>query len=404
MISEHEARQKILNLVQPTDAVEVALGESLHGYAAEDVHASVPIPGFDNSMMDGYALVAADSTAASPLRVSGEQPAGRDLGLSLQRGEAVRIFTGAPMPSGADAVIMQEDVEVTDAGEILCREPVEMGENVRRAGADLCRGQRVLTQGERLSPARLSLLASQGRARVRMHRRPRIAVLSTGDELIPPGEDRQLAPGEVFNSNGVMIEALCREDGIRDIDLRHCGDDFQATVETLRQLICTHDAIILSGGVSVGDHDHVRPALKELGISPELWRVRVKPGKPFLFAQGQGPDGRPVSILGLPGNPVSSFVTFHLFVRGCLRRLMGAPLDVAQTLLSPVTVSMNLTNDGDRPHYLRGRVDNGAFTPQGLQQSHALATLAHANALLRVEAQTSLNAGETGEALLLTGR
>lgn len=399
MISEDEARQKILDLVQPTEAIEVSLIEGLQAFAAEALLAAVPIPGFDNSMMDGYAVMAADSHSPAPIRVIAEQPAGRDLGLSMNVGEAIRIFTGAPMPRGADAVIMQEDVERRSDGSIVCREPVDAGENIRREGADLCRGQRVLDRGDRLSPARLSLLASQGRATVRIHRRPRIAVLSTGDELIPPDNHRELTPGEVFNSNGVMLQALCRQEGLQEVETIHCPDDFGATVETLRRLIETHDAIVLSGGVSVGDHDHVRPALKELGIAPELWRVRVKPGKPFLFAQSGGP--RPTFILGLPGNPVSSFVTFHLFVRTCLLRLMGAPLGVAQLALSPVTCTTTLSNDGDRPHYLRGRIENGKFSPQGLQQSHALATLAHANALLRLDAGTTLEAGATGQALHL---
>lgn len=383
MISESEAIGRILATVSKGPAEKVLLSAALDRFVASDLFAEVPLPSFDNSSMDGYAIRATDSRSSDLLRVTGEQPAGLVRNLELDRGCAVRVFTGAAIPAGADAVIMQEDVELVQSEgteSIRCRGTVEEGENIRRAGADLCRGQKIVDEGARLAAAKIGLLASQGIKEVMVQARPKVAVLSTGDELASPGEP--LSPGRVYNSNGPMLEAMLCRLGICDITMAGCGDEFEDTVRTLGELADAHDFVLASGGVSVGARDQIKPALAHLGLPPDLWRVRIKPGKPFLFAHRSGP--KPVHVFGLPGNPVSGFVTFLILVRPALLKWMGASETEMALPMSMAAVGASMSNPGNRPNYIRGRLESGRFVPIGLQQSHALFGLSQANALLRM--------------------
>jgi molybdopterin molybdotransferase len=301
--------------------------------------------------------------------------------------------------------VMQEDV-VRDGSDIRVNVDVEAGEFVRRRGCDLAEGQMILARGERIRAATIALLASQGFVDVVVGGQATAAVISTGDELVKSGE--QLQPGQIYDSNSALLCALLRQCSVSTTTLEHCRDDRQLLADAIIRGMKNH-VLILSGGVSVGEHDFVKDALLELGAKIAISRVAVKPGKPFLFgclesesvdrAGGKpaGPTGMtPVLhkcfVFGLPGNPVSAFVTFLQFVRPSILRMMGATnLDLRQV---PAKLAAGLTNDGDRPHYIRGRLEEGKFTPVGRQESHALFGLSQANALLRVAAGQSLKAEE----------
>ncbi len=389
MIPEDEARERVLEAIQALPLERVGLLDALGRHAGTDRLATVPLPGFDNSAMDGYALAFEGETAETGARfiLSGEQPAGADRGLSLQPGQAARIFTGAPVPAGTSAVLMQEDAETAD-GAVIVREAVERGEFIRRAGGDLCVGQRILEAGEKITPQLIGLLASQGlgaKSELEVHRRPRVGIVATGDELVAAG--RPLEAGEIYESNSLMLAALVRQTGAEVTGMTHCQDDLDATAAAIDTLLADCDVVILSGGVSVGERDFVKPALGRCGFVTDLWRVAIKPGKPFLFARRA--DGR--VAFGLPGNPVSSLVTFVTMVAPALRKMAGS---TAPSLdFTSATAADEMRNGDKRPHYLRGELRMGVFRAIGRQESHALFGLARSNALARVAAGTSIAGG-----------
>lgn len=386
MLTEHEALEKILAEVQPLAVETRPLRNAAGRFAAVDLAATVASPPFDNSAMDGFALAfgGAEAAAGANFQIIGTQAAGPDAGFALADGQAVRIFTGAPLPAGTTGVAMQEDTRI-DGDAVVLSDACSRDEFIRRAGADLCRGQHILSRGERLNPQRLALLASQGRATVDVFAAPRVAILSTGDELVPAGQP--LGAGQIYESNGVLLAALVEASGASVADVRSVHDDPVALEVAMRLALEAADVLILSGGVSVGERDFVKPALHQLGVRTNFWRVAIKPGKPFLF----GRSGTGASVFGLPGNPVSSFVTFLLFVRPALLRMMGAAdvSPVTQTVRTEAT----LKNGDPRPHYVRGRVEAGVFHPQGRQESHALFGLSRSDALVRVAPGTEIPAG-----------
>ena len=392
MIEEAEARDRILAAVPAPVPEAVALEAALGRYSLEEILAGVAIPAFDNSGMDGYAVRAEDATAGAELRVTGEQPAGACAGLVLGLGEAIRIFTGAPLPEGADAVVMQEDTERDGSLVRVIEAVAEPGEFVRRRGSDLCEGQRVLSVGDRLSAQRIGLLASQGIAELVVGQLPRVAVVSTGDELVAAGGE--LGDGQIYDSNGIMLASMAQRliPGGGTVRRYHARDEMSDLRSVLARALEECEVLVIAGGVSVGDRDLVRPALAESGVETGFWKVRLKPGKPFLF--GQGGAGRKL-VFGLPGNPVSAFVTFEVFVAPALRRWMGAREDEALPWPIRMELAEAVENPGDRPHYVRGILDwqGGRFSPTGMQQSHALNGLASADALLRLAPGESLAAG-----------
>ncbi len=336
--------------------------------------------------MDGYAVVASSCRKGERLPVTGEQPAGFDRELRVSSGEAVRIFTGAPVPAGADAVVMQEDV-TRDGDEIVINTDVETGEFIRRRGCDLAEGQRILAKGERIRAATAALLASQGFAEVTVGGEVHAAIISTGDELVKAGE--KIKAGQIYDSNSPLLGALLQRCRAIVKSQEHCRDERESLIEAINRGSENH-ILIISGGVSVGEHDLVKAAFRDLGAQIDIWRVAIKPGKPFLF----GKLGE-CAVFGLPGNPVSAFVTFLQFVRPAILKMMGATdLNLPQV---PAKLTIDLTNDSDRPHYIRGKLEHGHFTPVGRQESHALFGLSQSNALLRLAVGQSLRADEIVE-------
>ena len=400
MISEEEARAKILENLRPLPArglridsrtpivAGLSILQALDCFAARDYFARLPMPSFDNSAMDGYAVGASSCRTGERLRVIGEQPAGVDRGIRISPGEAARIFTGAPMPVGADAVVMQEDI-TRDGDEIVLNVDVNAGDFVRRRGCDLSEGQKILSKGERIRAATLAVLASQGFSDVTIGGEADVAIISTGDELVKSGT--KIKQGQIYESNSVLLRSLLQRCNATVRSVESCPDDQRSLTEALGRGIRYH-VLIISGGVSVGEHDIVKSRLLSLGAKIDIWRVAIKPGKPFLFGQAGG-----CAIFGLPGNPVSSFVTFLQFVRPAVLRMMSA----SDGELAPTKVTaesdVDLHNEGERAHYVRGRFENGKFLTVGRQESHALFGLSQSNALLRLAPGESVKKGAVVE-------
>ena len=319
-----EARRQLLELAQPLalregDFEVLPTNDALDRVLARDQVSTLDVPPMDNSQMDGYAVRAADLLAGQPMAVSQRIAAG-EVAVPLAAGTAARIFTGAMVPAGADAVIMQEQA-VLDGGQVRFDILPAAGDWIRRAGEDIRRDSVVLTAGTRLTPQALGLAASVGLAMLPVRPRLRVACFFTGDELAMPGET--LAPGAIYNSNRFVLVALLRRLGCDVTDLGIVPDSLDATRSALREAARRCDLIVTSGGMSVGEEDHVRPALEAEG-SLRTWQIAIKPGKPLAWGAVRRADGGSAHFIGLPGNPVSSFVTFLLFVRPFILRLQGA--------------------------------------------------------------------------------
>lgn len=287
---------------------------------AHDLIAPLQVPPQDNSAMDGYALRCADLAAGAALPVSQRIAAGSHAS-ALAAMSVARIFTGAPIPADADAVVPQEDCTLQDDGRVLIGQPVRLGQWIRRRGEDITQGTVILAKGELLTPAALGLAASIGLNFLPVLRRPRVALLSTGDELVMPGDvaPQDMPAGAIYNSNRFVLRALLTRLGCAVSDLGIVPDQLAATREALRAAAQHHDLILTSGGVSVGEEDHIKPAVQALG-QLDLWQIAIKPGKPFAYGRVAN-----AHFIGLPGNPVSSFVTFLLLVRPFVRKLQGYP-------------------------------------------------------------------------------
>ena len=335
LLSLDDALPKLLAQARALTGVQsVSTFEADGRVLAQDVTSALQVPPQDNSSMDGYAVRVADCVqAGAVLRVTQRIPAGTH-GTQLHAGEAARIFTGAPIPPGADAVVMQEDCEALEGDQVKVNKAVPVGQWIRRSGEDVTRGATVLSKGTRLTPAELGLAASIGLAQLQVSARPRVALFSTGDELVMPGDvaPEAMPAGAIYNSNRFFLRAMLQRLGCEVTDLGIVPDKREATIAALRDAAQHHDLILTSGGVSVGEEDHIKPAVESLG-ELNLWQLAIKPGKPFAYGKvNRGPEAGACHFMGLPGNPVSSFVTFLLLVRPFVLALQGVThTDIART-------------------------------------------------------------------------
>ena len=341
MLTLAQALDRLIAAVRPfsADSAEtVSTFESLGRILAEDVRSALDVPPADNSSMDGYAMRSGDvPVEGAVLPISQRIPAGQPP-LPLQPGTAARIFTGAQIPPGADAVVMQEQCEAVDGGVRVNTIPTA-GQWVRRRGEDVQAESVVLSKGDRLTPQAMGLAASVGAASLKVARRPKVALFSTGDELVMPGEP--LKPGAIYNSNRFMLRGLIESLGCDCVDFGIVPDRLDATREALRRAALGQDLIVTSGGVSVGEEDHLKPAVQAEG-QLDLWQIAMKPRKPLAFGEVRRGDGTSAYFIGLPGNPVSSFVTFLMAVRPVLLHLQGA------TDLAPRAVTLRADFDWPR--------------------------------------------------------
>lgn len=383
-----DALAKLLDSLTPIDGKEeISLLNAVGRVLAAPIVAPINVPPHASSAMDGYAVRSADiASVPRELPVTQRIPAGA-VGDALKAGEAARIFTGAPLPVGADTVVMQENTE-QQSDRVRILQTAQTGENSRPAGEDISKGAQVFSSGDRLKAQDIGVLASLGTTHVVVRRRLRVALLTTGDELVQPGQP--LAPGQIYNSNYYTLLSLLSALGVEVIEVGTIVDDLQSTVSALDRVADTADCIISTGGVSVGEEDHVRAAVEQLGTI-DLWRLAIKPGKPFASGKIKN-----VLFFGLPGNPVSAFVTFVMLVRPSLLKLLGCSKIVHQSYFLQAGFSAPMS--GDRQEYLRVLVDNSSgqskMLPYANQSSGVSASLSFADGLAVVPARAKVELGD----------
>jgi molybdenum cofactor synthesis domain-containing protein len=395
-------RRRVLAPCTPRPAVTVRLADAVHCVAAEAVVAESSVPPFENSAMDGFAVRAADTRSAPVvLEVIGTIAAGGAATMTVEAGKAVRIMTGAPVPTGADAVVMVEKTEPAGDSTVRILAAVDAGTSVRPAGDDVVAGQVVMEAGAEVTARHAGVLASVGVYSVKVHGRPRVGVLSTGDELVPEG--RPLGPGQIHDSNRAALLALVTDAGAVPVDLGLVGDDVDAVEASITAAVDACDLLLTSGGVSMGDFDPVKVVLRRLAPTMEWLQVAIRPAKPLAF----GTIGD-VPVIGLPGNPVSSLVSFEMFARPAIRRMLGHPdnrLDGLRVAAVADDDSFARRPDG-KTHFVRVVVtygSDGRFHARsaGGQGSHQLAAMAAANGLAVVDDGEGVPAGGTAPVVLL---
>jgi molybdopterin molybdotransferase len=395
VIELEQAVSRIIESLPEPQEEEVPMSRAPGRVLLETVTSAIDLPPFDNSAMDGYAVRAEDVAGAKPdapiqLKVTGRVEAGQTFGGRGGPGDCVRLFTGSALPPGTDAVVMQEDTQVDPSkpAEVLILDGVKPWENVRLQGEDIRKGTATAEAGQILTPARVGLLSATGRARVKVGQKPRVALMATGSELAEPGSN--LEPGKIYESNRLVMASLTESAGGIPKMLPLVPDNPGQTRAALESAFEQCDIVVSSGGVSVGEMDFVKQALEDCGAQLEFWKVNIRPGRPFVF--GRREPGK--FLFGLPGNPVSAFVTFLLLVRPALLRWQGASEIGLQSY--PAVLGEALENSGNRRHFMRVKVrPDGAAFSAGFQASHVLGSLADANGLLDVPPASALAPGTT---------
>lgn len=385
VLSWQEARQQVLLQTRPLSAETVELSSALGRVLAQEVRAKRPLPPWDNSAMDGYAVRAAEVSPQTPLQVQATIAAGHPLTEPLLPGAALRIMTGAPLPSGADTVIMREEATEHDGLVRFAKKP-RLGQHVRRLGEDVAQSALVLKKGAVIGPGEIGLLAALGKLLVDVHRRPTVAIVSTGDELRTADETPQI--GQIVNSNAPCLQALVHQSGGQSRVFPIVSDKPEELTAVFREALSA-DVVLSSGGVSVGDFDFVRQALSTVGVKQHFGRVAMKPGKPLVFSTFDAE--KRTLLFGLPGNPASALVSFVLFVYPALRCLLGFGPENAAYPVASVLLNAKLVPDRERTHFLRAQVTRSREKPDQLwavplarQGSGMLSSLCGMNALLEV--------------------
>ncbi|MCH2455093.1 MAG: molybdopterin molybdotransferase MoeA [Idiomarina sp.] len=391
-----EALAEMLAAVEVTKEKEVIELSDAHGrILSRPINSTLDVPGYDNSAMDGYAVRCKDAQSGSRLTVAGVAAAGHPFNDKAEAGQCVRIMTGAPVPDGFDAVVIQENTETADNNSVVINKAPSEGENIRRRGSDMAVGEEVIAEGTKLSSIDIGLLASLGVAEVSVFKKPKVAVFSTGDELVAPGG--KLAEGQIYDSNRYLLKAMLSNLPVDIVDLGCLKDDLNALQKALSEAATNCDAIITSGGVSVGDADFTKDALEQLG-EVNFWKVAMKPGKPFAFGQLGN-----AWFFGLPGNPVAATVTMDQLAQPVLRHLSGEkhfkPLELKAVASAP------LKKRPGRADYQRGFYEQDAqggltVSSAGSQSSAVLSTVKKANCLILLEQeQGAVDPGETVKVL-----
>lgn len=393
MISYDEAKRLILEEVTPLPQHQVKLEALAGSFLSQPVTAKFAMPRFDNSAVDGYGVLVADlagvtETAPAKLRLLGEIAAGSDEEFKLKTGTAIKILTGGHVPPSVEAVVMREYCAEHD-GILHVSKTAKPGDNIRRAGDEFKTGEQVLPAGIRVNPAVIGLLATLGYASFTAHTKPKVAIVTTGDELIQPGN--QLRDGQIYDSNSYALQAALAALGIEEWFVHHARDTMKSTKQAFSFAIEQADVILSSGGVSVGDYDYVKPTLEEMGVETVFWRIAIKPGKPVYFGTLQQPRRTQKKLIfGLPGNPVSVLVTFNEFVKPALLKMMGDTRH--HSMLLPAVLQKSLRKQPGRRDLVRGTLslsENGQLQvmPTVGQDSHMLSGLCIAECLIHFEEQ-----------------